>query len=138
MKSVFRATHLSVRRDGVTNPVMAIFVSAVIFRAIVNDLSLAESAGIAAIADGEAEVLRRVRERWMLRQPDQDYGRRWCGFSLRSGLDSLQFTETEIRAAVMRLPKTGALMSVHYVYTSAGIQRALACGVQSIEHGHCR
>ncbi|MCF7644866.1 amidohydrolase family protein [Pseudochrobactrum asaccharolyticum] len=99
-----------------------------------NDLSLAESAGIAAIADGEAEVLRRVREQLMLGASQIKIMVGGGVASAYDPLDSLQFTEAEIRAAVMAAKDWGTYVGAH-VYTSAGIQRALACGVQSIEHG---
>jgi imidazolonepropionase-like amidohydrolase len=49
-------------------------------------------------------------------------------------LDSTQFTEPEIRAAVAAAADWGTYVCAH-VYTAKGIQRAIACGVQCIEHG---
>lgn len=99
-----------------------------------NDLSLTEIAGIAAIADGEAEVLRRVREQLMLGASQIKI---MVGGGVASSfdpLDSLQFTESEIRAAVSAASDWGTYVCAH-VYTDAGIRRALDCGVRSIEHG---
>ena len=99
-----------------------------------NDISLAESAGIAAIADGEAEVLRRVREQLMLGASQIKILVGGGVASTYDPFDSIQFTEAEIRAAVAAASDWGTYVCSH-VYTSAGIQRALKCGVKSIEHG---
>ncbi len=99
-----------------------------------NDLSIAEASGIAAIADGEAEVLRRVREQLMLGASQIKIMVGGGVASTFDPLDSIQFTEKEIRAAVDAASDWGTYVCAH-VYTSPGIQRALACGVKSIEHG---
>ncbi|MGU3575371.1 amidohydrolase family protein [Brucellaceae bacterium C25G] len=99
-----------------------------------NDLSLAEATGMTAIADGEAEILRRVREQLMLGASQIKIMGGGGVASAYDPLDSIQFTETEIRAAVAAAADWGTYVCSH-VYTSAGIQRALACGVKSIEHG---
>lgn len=49
-------------------------------------------------------------------------------------LDSTQYSETELRAAVGAAEDWGTYVMVH-VYTSRGIQRAIRAGVRSIEHG---
>ncbi len=49
-------------------------------------------------------------------------------------LDSTQYSETEVRAAVGAAEDWGTYVMVH-VYTSRGIQRAIRAGVRSIEHG---
>ena len=49
-------------------------------------------------------------------------------------LDSTQFTERELRAAVEAADDWGTYVMVH-VYTPKGIQRSLRAGVKSIEHG---
>lgn len=97
-------------------------------------LSAAEAAGISAIADGEAEVLRRVREQLMLGASQLKIMAGGGVSSLYDPLDSLQYSEAEIRAAVGAATDWGTYVCAH-VYTSAGIRRALACGVRSIEHG---
>lgn len=99
-----------------------------------SDLSAAEAAGISAIADGEAEVLRRTREQLMLGASQVKIMAGGGVSSIFDPLDSLQFTEAEMRAAVDAATDWGTYVCAH-VYTSAGIQRALACGVKSIEHG---
>lgn len=50
-------------------------------------------------------------------------------------IDSLQYTEAEIRAAVDAAADWGTYVAAH-VYTAAGIRRAVAAGVRSIEHGN--
>lgn len=99
-----------------------------------SNLSAAESSGIAAIADGEAEVLRRVREQLMLGASQIKIMAGGGVTSHFDPLDSMQYQEPEIRAAVNAAADWGTYVCAH-VYTSAGIQRALACGVKSIEHG---
>lgn len=99
-----------------------------------NDLSLSEQAGITAIADGAPEVLRRTREQLMLGASQIKI---MVGGGVASAYDpigSLQFTTNEIAAAVQAAADWGTYVAAH-VYTSAGIQRALSCGVRSIEHG---
>lgn len=104
-------------------------------RASAAPLSEQERQGVAVIADGEAEVLRRTREQLMLGA---------CQIKLMAGggvasvydpLDSTQFTERELRAAVEAAEDWGTYVMVH-VYTPRGIQRALRSGAKSIEHGH--
>lgn len=99
-----------------------------------SDLSAAEAAGISAIADGEAEVLRRTREQLMLGASQIKIMAGGGVSSIFDPLDSLQFTEAEMRAAVDAATDWGTYVCAH-VYTSAGIRRALDCGVKSIEHG---
>lgn len=98
------------------------------------DLSIAERAGISAIADGEAEVLRRVREQLMLGASQIKIMGGGGVASAYDPIDALQYSETEMKAAVSAAADWGTYVCVH-TYTSAGIQRALAAGVQSIEHG---
>ncbi|PLP55664.1 hydrolase [Mesorhizobium loti] len=99
-----------------------------------SDLSVAEQAGISAIADGEAEVLRRVREQLMLGASQIKIMGGGGVASAYDPIDALQYSEAEMKAAVSAAADWGTYVCVH-TYTSAGIQRALACGVKSIEHG---
>lgn len=99
-----------------------------------SDLSVAEVAGIAAIADGEAEVLRRVREQLMLGASQIKIMGGGGVASAYDPIDALQYSEAEMKAAVSAAADWGTYVCVH-TYTSAAIQRALACGVKSIEHG---
>ncbi|HEY0202504.1 MAG TPA: amidohydrolase family protein [Burkholderiaceae bacterium] len=99
-----------------------------------NDLSAAEAAGISAIADGEAEVLRRVREQLMLGASQIKIMAGGGVASAYDPIDALQYSESEMRAAVSAATDWGTYVCAH-VYTADGIRRALACGVRSIEHG---
>lgn len=95
---------------------------------------ITERAGIASLADGEAEVLRRVREQLMLGASQIKIHGGGGVASAYDPIDALQYTEAEIRAAVAAASDWGTYVCVH-TYTAAGIQRAIECGVKSIEHG---
>ncbi|WP_262526140.1 metal-dependent hydrolase family protein [Agrobacterium tumefaciens] len=99
-----------------------------------SDLSVAETAGISAIADGEAEVLRRVREQLMLGASQIKIMGGGGVSSSFDPIDSLQYTPAEMKAAVAAASDWGTYVCIH-AYTSAAIRRALECGVRSIEHG---
>ena len=103
-------------------------------RAPQSDLSVAERAGISAIADGEAEVLRRVREQLMLGAAQIKIMGGGGVASAYDPIDALQYTETEMKAAVAAASDWGTYVCIH-AYTSAAVRRALASGVKSIEHG---
>ena len=98
------------------------------------NLSHAEEAGISAIADGVPEVRRRVREQLMLGASQIKIMSGGGVASSHDPVDSLQFSEEETRAAVEAARDWHTYVCAH-VYTSQGIQRALKCGVRSIEHG---
>ncbi len=98
------------------------------------DLSLAEKAGIAVIADGDHEVLRRVREQLMLGASQIKIMGGGGVASAYDPIDALQYSPAEMKAAVSAAADWGTYVCVH-TYTSAGIQRALESGVKSIEHG---
>ena len=93
-----------------------------------------ERTGVAAIADGEAEVLRRTREQLMKGASQIKIMAGGGVTSLYDPLDTAQFLEEEMRAAVRAAADWGTYVCAH-VYTSEGIQRALRAGVRSIEHG---
>ncbi|MGY6251642.1 amidohydrolase family protein [Bosea thiooxidans] len=99
-----------------------------------SDLSPAERAGIAMIADGETEVIRRVREQLMLGASQIKIMAGGGVASSYDPIDTLQYSEAEMRAAVGAANDWGTYVCAH-VYTSTGIRRALAAGVRSIEHG---
>ncbi|MDE1995028.1 MAG: amidohydrolase family protein [Rhizobiaceae bacterium] len=103
-------------------------------RASENDLSAAERAGISAIADGEAEVLRRVREQLMLGASQIKIMGGGGVASPYDPIDAIQYSEAEMKAAVSAAADWGTYVCIH-AYTSAAVQRALASGVRSIEHG---
>lgn len=98
------------------------------------DLSYAERAGVAAIADGRDDVLRRTREQLMKGASQIKIMAGGGVSSLYDPLESLQFLEEEMEAAVRAAADWGTYVCAH-VYTPKGIQRALRAGVRSIEHG---
>lgn len=103
-------------------------------RAANEQLSIVEQTGVAMIADGEAEVLRRVREQLMLGASQIKMLAGGGVASLYDPLDSTQFTEKELRAGVEAASDWNTYVMAH-VYTPQGIKRAIKAGVKSIEHG---
>ena len=97
-------------------------------------LSLVESTGVAMIADGEAQVLRRVREQLMLGATQIKMMAGGGVASLYDPLDSTQFSERELRAGVEAASDWNTYVMTH-VYTPKGIQRSIRSGVKCIEHG---
>ncbi|WP_230541817.1 metal-dependent hydrolase family protein [Janthinobacterium sp. FW305-129] len=97
-------------------------------------LGMAETAGMAMIADGEAEVLRRVREQLVLGATQIKMMAGGGVASMYDPLDSTQYSERELRAGVEAATDWGTYVMAH-VYTPKGIQRAIRAGVRSIEHG---
>ncbi len=98
------------------------------------DLSYAERVGLAVIADGADEVLRRAREQ--LRQGASQL-KLMAGGGVSSHydpLDATQYTEAELRAAVDAASAWGTYVMVH-AYTPTAIRNAIAAGVRCIEHG---
>ncbi len=93
-----------------------------------------ERTGVAAIADGEAEMLRRTREQLMKGASQIKIMAGGGVTSLYDPLDTAQFLEEEMRSAVSAAADWGTYVCAH-VYTPQGIQRALRAGVKSIEHG---
>ena len=103
-------------------------------RLIGGPLSYPEVMGIAAIADSPDEV--RLRTREQLRQGASQI-KLIAGGGVNSAynpLESTQFSEAEIRAAVEAAADWGTYVTVHAI-TPLAIQRAIAAGVKCIEHG---
>jgi imidazolonepropionase-like amidohydrolase len=98
-------------------------------------LSQSEVAGIAAIADSPDEV--RLRAREQLRQGASQIKLMGGGgvSSPHNPIESIQFTEAELHAAVEAAENWGTYVAVH-AYTPAAIRQAIAAGVKCIEHGH--
>lgn len=94
----------------------------------------ASSVGMSALADGVPEVLRRTREQLMKGASQIKIAAGGGVASQFDPLESLQYTEEEMRAAVDAATDWGTYVCAH-VYTSAGIQRCIRAGVKSIEHG---
>jgi imidazolonepropionase-like amidohydrolase len=98
-------------------------------------LSHSEVEGVAAIADSPDEV--RLRAREQLRQGASQIKLMGGGgvASPYNPIESTQYTEAEIRAAVEAAENWGTYVTVH-AYTPRAIRQAVAAGVKCIEHGH--
>src|SRR5690625_4510641 len=96
--------------------------------------SYVERAGVAMIADGQAEVLRRVREQLMLGASQIKMLSGGGVASLYDPLNSVQFTPEELRSAVQAAEDYDTYVMTH-VYMPKGIERAIRSDVQCIEHG---
>jgi imidazolonepropionase-like amidohydrolase len=94
-----------------------------------------ERQGVALIADGADMVLRAVREQLMKGASQIKIMAGGGVSSLYDPLDTTQYTEREMRAAVEAAEDWGTYVCAH-VYTPGGIRRAVSAGVKSIEHGH--
>ena len=98
-------------------------------------LSYAERIGVAAIADSPDEVRLRAREN-LMRGASQIKLMAGGGVSSPFGpLDTTQYTEAELRAAVEAAEDWGTYVAAH-AYTPRSIKRAIDAGVLCIEHGH--
>ena len=97
-------------------------------------LSHSELLGAAAIADSPDEV--RLRAREQLRQGASQIKLMAGGgvSSQHNPIESTQFTEPEIRAAVEAAENWGTYVTVH-AYTPRAIRQAVAAGVRCIDHG---
>jgi imidazolonepropionase-like amidohydrolase len=103
-------------------------------RALGGPLSQSEISGVAAIADSPDEV--RLRAREQLRQGASQIKLMAGGgvSSPHNPIESTQFTEAELHAAVEAAEGWGTYVAVH-AYTPAAIRQAIAAGVKCIEHG---
>lgn len=93
-----------------------------------------ERTGVAAIADGRTEVLRRTREQLMKGASQIKIMAGGGVASPYDPLDTAQYTLDEMRAAVEAAEDWGTYVCAH-VYTPTGILRCIEAGVKSIEHG---
>ncbi len=93
-----------------------------------------ERQGVALIADGADAVLRATREQLMKGASQIKIMAGGGVSSLYDPLDTVQYTEAEMRAAVEAAADWGTYVCAH-VYTPGGIRRAVRAGVKSIEHG---
>src|SRR6201993_1330008 len=103
-------------------------------RTLGGPLSHSEVEGIAAIADSPDEV--RLRAREQLRNGASQI-KLMAGGGVASPynpIESTQYTEPEIRAAVEAAENWGTYVTIH-AYTPRAIQQAIAAGVKCIEHG---
>ena len=103
-------------------------------RTLGGPLSQSEITGVAAIADSPDEV--RLRAREQLRQGASQIKLMAGGgvSSPHNPIESIQFTEAELHAAVEAAENWGTYVAVH-AYTPAAIQQAIAAGAKCIEHG---
>jgi len=104
-------------------------------RTLGGPLSHPEVEGIAAIADSPDEV--RLRTREQLRNGASQI-KLMAGGGVASPynpIESTQYTEPEIRAAVEAADNWGTYVTVH-AYMPRAIRQAVAAGVKCIEHGH--
>ena len=103
-------------------------------RTLGGPLSHSEVEGVAAIADSPDEV--RLRAREQLRNGASQIKLMAGGgvASPNNPIESTQYTEAEIRAAVEAAENWGTYVTVH-AYTPRAIRQALAAGVKCIEHG---
>jgi imidazolonepropionase-like amidohydrolase len=104
-------------------------------RTLGGPLSNFEVEGVAAIADSPDEV--RLRTREQLRKGASQI-KLMAGGGVASPfnpIESTQYTEREIEAAVQAADNWGTYVTVH-AYTPRSIRQAVAAGVKCIEHGH--
>ena len=88
-----------------------------------------------AVADGREEVLRTVREVLLRRASQIKISVGGGTGSFADPLDTTQYTDDEIRAAVEAAEDWNTYVTAH-VYNSDGIIRAVENGVKCIEHGN--
>ncbi|MDW4499330.1 amidohydrolase family protein [Sulfitobacter sp. D35] len=93
-----------------------------------------ERTGVAALADGVPEVLRRTREQLMKGASQVKIMAGGGVSSPYDPIDTAQFLEEEMEAAARAAADWGTYVCAH-VYTSDVIRRCLRAGVKSIEHG---
>ncbi|HZY86700.1 MAG TPA: amidohydrolase family protein [Gemmataceae bacterium] len=104
-------------------------------RTLGGPLSNSEVEGVAAIADSPDEV--RLRTREQLRKGASQI-KLMAGGGIASPynpIESTQFTEREVSAAVEAAENWGTYVTVH-AYTPRAIRQAVAAGVKCVEHGH--
>lgn len=105
-----------------------------VLRTLGGPLSHSEVEGVAAIADSPDEVRLRAREQL---KSGASQIKLMAGGGVASPynpIESTQFTEAEIRAAVEAAENWGTYVTVH-AYTPRAIQQAVAAGVKCIDHG---
>jgi imidazolonepropionase-like amidohydrolase len=98
-------------------------------------LTRSEVMGGSMIADGPDEVRMRVREQLMLGASQIKLTAGGGVASPHSPLDVATFSEAELKAAVDAAESWDTYVAVH-AYTSKAVERAIAAGVEVIEHAH--
>jgi imidazolonepropionase-like amidohydrolase len=104
-------------------------------RRVGGPLSQSEIEGVAAIADSPDEVRLRAREQLRLGASQIKLMAGGGVASPYNPIESTQYTEREITAAVEAADNWGTYVTVH-AYTPRAIRQAVAAGVKCIEHGH--
>lgn len=99
------------------------------------DLDAVQRMGYTLTADGPDEVAAAVREQLRLGATQIKLAAGGGISSMYDPIDSVQFFDTELRAAVQAAADWGTYVMVH-AYTPQAIRRAVEAGVRSIEHGH--
>ncbi|MBK6483682.1 MAG: amidohydrolase family protein [Chitinophagaceae bacterium] len=97
------------------------------------NLDFTERFNFGMIADGEDQVLKRVREQLRLGATQIKLAAGGGVSSYYDPLDVSQFTEEEMKAAVDAAENWGTYVTVH-AYTPRAIQTALRAGVVCIDH----
>ena len=90
--------------------------------------------GVTHVVDGRARVLAAVRQSLMQGATQIKIMAGGGGASKYDPIDTTQFTEDEIRAAVQAAEDWGTYVTAH-IFTSKAIQRAVNAGVKGLEHG---
>jgi imidazolonepropionase-like amidohydrolase len=100
-----------------------------------HEMDAEERFGYGLIADGADEVAAAVREQLRLGATQIKLTAGGGISSVYDPIDSVQFFESELRAAVQAAADWGTYVMVH-AYTPTAIRRSIEAGVRSIEHGH--
>ena len=103
-------------------------------RTLGGPLSHSEVEGVAAIADSPDEVRLRAREQLRLGASQIKLMAGGGVASPYNPLESIQFTEAELRAGVEAAANWGTYVTVH-AYMPASIRQAVAAGAKCIDHG---
>lgn len=94
-----------------------------------------EKLGYGLIADGADEVAAAVREQLRAGATQVKLAAGGGISSMYDPIESVQYFESELRAAVQAAGDFGTYVAVH-AYTPAAIRRSVEAGVRSIEHAH--
>jgi imidazolonepropionase-like amidohydrolase len=98
-------------------------------------ISRAEEFGAGMMADGRDQVLAATREQLRLGASQIKIAAGGGASSVYDPLDVTEYTLDEMKASVEAASDWNTYVMAH-VYNPKGIQRAIAAGVKSIEHGH--
>lgn len=99
------------------------------------ELDAVERMGYMLTADGPDEVATAVREQLRLGATQIKLAAGGGISSMYDPIDSVQYFDAELRAAVQAAADWGTYVMVH-AYTPTAIRRSIEAGVRSIEHAH--